>query len=1138
MRLSEKFWEMAEHFMEVVWAETGFPVLVYDDTGTIVRATDKTRIGDLHPGAQKILQGQVDEYAVTSEEAARNPLVREGYSCPIVIDGQRVAAFGITGKLAQTKPLAKVAFRLIDAWIADQKHQDQLEQSERKFRGIFDHSAQGIFQTTIDGRFVTANTALAKMYGYSSPELLLTELSDVTKQLYVVPEDRLALLARLEEKGRLSGFRTRYRRRDGQIIDVSVNAHFVSDPKTGQRLIEGIVEEITARRQAEMALKKSEEKYFKAFNSSPVLVVLSSLETGRYIEVNETFLRTMGYAREEILDRTSLEMHVWADPEDRRKIQESINTDGYVRNMEVKRRTRGGRILTMLFSAERIDVAGEVCMLSVSQDISDRKKARKELEASHNVMQSLLSAVPDMLFVVDRDFNICYSNFQGPDALPNDDADENGTCFRCFRQLQAPCKDCSAVRVFASGQAVTREVENPEDGHTREIRAFPIFDAGGQVSMVVEYVRDISDIKAAEIEIRNRQQFLESVLYHAPDAIITMDASHRVIDWNPGAVKMFDYTAEEAIGRQLDDLVAPGEAHREAETITRQVLAGKRIEAFETIRYRKDGAPVNVIAAGSPIRVGETLKGVMAVYTDITALKLAENQLKESHERFLTVLESVDATIYVADMDTHEILYMNEKIKQVFGGDFTGKVCFTSFRNESTPCAVCTNERLIDETGQPTGVCIWENKNPVTGRWFVNYDRAIRWVDGRMVRLQMATDITSQKRIESERKEYEDRFQQVQKMEAIGMLAGGIAHDFNNILSAVIGYAELALIDTLEAPHIHRNIQQIHDAGMRAKDLVQQILTFSRQDEKELKPLQVGSQIKEALKMLRSSLPTTIEIVSVVSSQVDNVMADPTQIHQIVMNLCTNAAQAMEETGGRLNVGLSQVTLNEEDVRLHPGLRTGTYAKLSVQDTGAGIPAGIVDKIFDPYFTTKEKGKGTGLGLAVVHGIVQSYGGEITVDSTLGKGTDFQIYLPTIKAALTASPVKISLPEGNERILLVDDEAVIVDFGRQSLERLGYAVEGFTSSMEALESFRRAPNRYDLIITDMTMPKLPGDLLAQEVFKLRPNMPIILCTGYSSRIDSQKSEALGIRAMLMKPLKLSDLASSVRRVLDEASSGE
>jgi PAS domain S-box-containing protein len=652
------------------------------------------------------------------------------------------------------------------------------------------------------------------------------------------------------------------------------------------------------------------------------------------------------------------------------------------------------------------------------------------------------------------------------------------------------------------------------------------------VEGVVLVFRDVTALQAAQEEIRERRQFLELVLSHAPDAIVTLDAAHRVIDWNPGAERIFGYTPAEAIGRTLDGLVARDEVMAEAGRKTRQVLSGSRVEPFETIRFHKDGSPRHVIAAGSPILVDGVLKGVVAVYTDITARKEAEARLAEAHERFLTVLDSIDATIYVADMQTHEVLYMNAQMKKAFGGDFTGRRCWESFRQGAGPCPDCTSIRLLDDQGRPTGVCVWEARNPLNRRWYVNYDRAIRWVDGRLVRLQVATDITEQKAIEAERRGYEARIQQMQKMEAIGTLAGGIAHDFNNILSAVIGYAELALIDASEDPHLQHNLRQIQAAGLRARDLVRQILTFSRQEEKALRPLQIGLQVKEALKMLRSSLPSTIEIDPRIDGGVDPVLADPTQIHQIVMNLCANAAQAMEEAGGVLTVGLSQERLEAEEARRLADLGAGDYACLSVADTGVGIPPELQDKIFQPYFTTKEKGKGTGLGLAVVHGIVQSYGGAIRLESAPGRGARFAVYLPTIKAPAEAPPRPAALPTGRERVLFVDDEASIVEFGRQGLQRLGYRVDGCTDCLAALERFREDPYRYDLVISDMTMPKMTGDQLAREFLRLRPGIPIILATGYSSRIDPKQARGMGIGALLMKPLNLAELAVRIRQVLD------
>jgi CheY-like chemotaxis protein len=370
-------------------------------------------------------------------------------------------------------------------------------------------------------------------------------------------------------------------------------------------------------------------------------------------------------------------------------------------------------------------------------------------------------------------------------------------------------------------------------------------------------------------------------------------------------------------------------------------------------------------------------------------------------------------------------------------------------------------------------------------------------------------------------------------MEAIGTLAGGIAHDFNNILSAVIGYTEIALADMPEDTSQHRNLQEVLKAGSRAKDLVKQILTFSRQTEQELKPLQINQIVRETLKLLRASLPTTVKISQDIQSD-SAVLADPTQVHQVIMNLCTNAAHAMRTKGGQLKIDLSDVVLGGSFIEQHPYLSPGAYIKLRVIDTGHGMEKAILDRIFDPFFTTKERGEGTGMGLAVVLGIVKSHGGAITVESEVGKGSIFNVFLPVILQEVdhevkTRGPI----PTGTERILFIDDEKSLVDLGQQILERLGYKVTIRTSSVEALELFMEQPEKFDLVITDMTMPNMTGDELAGKLMNIRADIPVILCTGYSERISRERAHRLGIKEFILKPIVMRELAKTVRGVLDK-----
>jgi len=394
---------------------------------------------------------------------------------------------------------------------------------------------------------------------------------------------------------------------------------------------------------------------------------------------------------------------------------------------------------------------------------------------------------------------------------------------------------------------------------------------------------------------------------------------------------------------------------------------------------------------------------------------------------------------------------------------------------------------------------------------------------------------SERERIEKERLALEEQLHQTQKMEAIGALAGGIAHDFNNILTAISGYAELANLETPEGSKAKDNLRQSIKATHRARDLVQQILAFSRQSKQERKPLDIRPIIKEVLKLLRASLPSTIEIRQNMEGDLGVIEADPTQIHQVLMNLCTNAAQAMSDDGGVLEVSLTKFDMDRGTLAFYPDLEPGPYLKLRVSDTGHGMPPEILQRIFDPYFTTKEPGKGTGLGLTVVHGIVKSHGGAIGVASEPGKGTSFDVYLPRVDIVIR--PVEVERLEppllgGRERVLFVDDEKAIVEIGQKMLERLGYEVVGRTSSVEALELFRAKPESFDLVITDLTMPNMTGDKLAQELLNLRPDTPIILCTGFSERITEEKAKSLGIREFIMKPLVMKDLAKVMRRVLD------
>ncbi len=515
--------------------------------------------------------------------------------------------------------------------------------------------------------------------------------------------------------------------------------------------------------------------------------------------------------------------------------------------------------------------------------------------------------------------------------------------------------------------------------------------------------------------------------------------------------------------------------------------------------------------------------------------------LRKSEERLHLALDGADLGMWDWDMTTDKV-YFSPRYLSMLGYELNELPnTLATWNNLLHPDdKAWVNKVVLDcltqEDSNWSIECRLRQKDG-TYRWIlgrgkvVEYDRNNKPIRAAGTHL----DINDQKQGELERTKLEVRLTQAQKMEAIGTLAGGIAHDFNNILTPILGYAEMVQYGLPKESELWANQQEVLNAADRAKNLVKQILAFSRQSEHERKPLQIHLIVKEAIKLLRASIPTTIEIREDIDTKSGTALADPTQIHQILMNLCTNAYHAMRETGGILAVELTQIEIERADTKvtaLH--LAPGSYLLLKISDTGTGMDRTTVDRIFDPYFTTKKKGEGTGMGLSVVHGIVKSHGGHITVYSEPGQGTSFQIYLPRIATSSTEFEAKLKedIPLGKERILIVDDEETVVRMEQQMLEHLGYKVTAMINCEEALHAFTAQADDFDLIITDMTMPHMTGAELSQKILAIRPDIPIIMCTGFSELINEDKAKAIGIREYVMKPVVRQEMAKVVRKVLD------
>lgn len=651
---------------------------------------------------------------------------------------------------------------------------------------------------------------------------------------------------------------------------------------------------------------------------------------------------------------------------------------------------------------------------------------------------------------------------------------------------------------------------------------------------IANLTQEVERYAKAEKALKKNEERFRRLFEQSNDAVFI----HRlgsILDVNQAACDLLGYSKEQLVGMPVNDLRPDSERPDVMEKI-QYVSKGDSI-LFEADFLNSAGAMVPVEVSSSIVDYeNETIQGIVR---DITARKIAEKELRENEERYRILFDHAGFSMVLVDAETGERVMFNKWAYETLGYTaeeyknlITEEIDALENREE-----VLNHFKEIIEKGSDIFETVHRTKDGSSRDILISAVPVL--IDGRYFIHSIGIDITERKLGEEERVRMELRLKQAQKMEALGTMAGGFAHDFNNILTPMILHSELLLMDAPAGTPQRFSIDEILNSGKRARELVKRIMTFSRQRIHKRVNLRAGSIVKETLKLLRASLPSSIYIQQNIEAETSEVFADPTLIHQLLINLCNNAAYAMREKGGTICVDLKDVKTDLNGDLKSGGQGPEIYLKLTVSDTGYGMESDVLERIFEPYFTTKENGEVSGMGLSMVHGIVTSYEGKINVESTPGKGTTVELFIPAVvKERIPEADENILVPKGNERLFFLDDEVAVVNAVKPGLERLGYNVVAGTDSIKSIELLRKEIEKFDMILTDYTMPEMTGIAFAEEIKSIRHDIPVILCTGHGEIIDKGKAKQAGVLDIISKPVRLSEIAAVIRSAFDNKCSRE
>lgn len=961
-------------------------------------------------------------------------------------------------------------------------------------RHLMDQNVVGIFRSTVDGKLVMANAALARMFGYESPEDILESITDISSQIYVDAHRRKEF-CRLFQNGEIvPHFISKAYRKHREILWIEEYAREWRDAQGHVVGYEGVVLDITEQHHHRLPVRGPDEE-------------LEQSVATRTAELSQLTERM----RQELADSQQA-VKMLSEDLDRYRIAAKASQEGLWEGRPLPDRPWSSPETPAWYSSQFVALLG--FEEHEFPPVLESWASRIHPEDRERVFQAMADHIDHHVpYEVESRLKTKQGEYRWFKAKGQAIYDEEGKLIRgggTIRDITEQKKSQEALEAIMKGtvspgspnffktlvQQLAETLGVPMVSLTERIKtSFP------RVRILAFWNTDhFEEGSDYDCEGGPSEKVFEGQMVYVPQG---------VQDIFPGNETVQSLRIEGYWGIPL--LSSTGEIVGNLAIMDRSVLNVQSL----------DDSLLKVFAA----RAGTELER-----------KRAQEALQESEERYRALYDQTPLMYFTVDSQL-KVLSVNQFGAELLGygvNELVGTSVLAVVHEEDHPLFQSAVEQSLHEDNRTAQSEFRKVKNDGTVLWVRETVQTIMDPHQQKILLLSCEDVTDRKRAEEALVRSEKQLHHTQKMEAIGTLAGGIAHDFNNILGAILGYSELAMTQVSQDERVKSYLEEVITAGIRAKELVKQILAFSRRSDQEREAVDLKVIVWEALKMIRATLPATIEIRSSLEVDPAVVFADPTQMHQVVMNLCANAEYAMRKEGGILDIALTSIEVTAKSVLEFPSLKPGTYLRLTIRDSGQGIPPEVLERIFEPFFTTKGSGEGTGLGLAVVHGAIVGHGGHISVSSVMGQGTTFTILFPRLDVVLPAHIDKTEeWPKGSGRVLFVDDEEILARWGEQLLTHLGYAVVAKTNPHEAVDLFRKQADQFDLVVTDQTMPTMSGEAFARAILEIREDIPIILCTGFSHIMSAEKAAQLGLRAFLMKPVNAAALAKTVKNVLGE-----